>query len=127
MRLEDFVEAFVAHLNSEAVTLRSYGAEAQATTCEKNAASLTDRFRQWWLENLTIAEAANECGYAEESLRSMAREGKLPHSRMSDGGPMSVRRCDLPHRPSPRQPEDSKVTSIAERLLGSQGGLRKPA
>lgn len=127
MTPEQFVTAFVDHLHREAANLRTYGAEAQATTCEKNAADLADRLRAWWLQNLTTTEAASYSGYPEETLRQMAREGRLLHTRSAEGGPLAIRRCDLPTRSRPKPPEPN-VHSLADRLLRPpEGGLRKPA
>ena len=117
MTPEEFVTGFIDYLHREAVTLRGYGAEGQAATCERNAADLGNQFRAWWLASLTIAEAARESGYAEESLRAMTREGKLTHQRTGESGPLTVRRCDLPVRPRSR-PLTLAVTSRADRLLG---------
>jgi hypothetical protein len=124
----EFVAEFLDHLRKEAATLRSYGAEAQATTCERNAADLGARFTSWWLAELTVTQAADESGYSETRLRELVREGRLPHKKPGgENGNIVIARCDLPRRPNP-QPEDDGITSLAERLLRPRPeGLRKPA
>ena len=125
---EGFINEFVDELLREAARLRGYAANEQATTCEKIAGDLSGRFRAWWLESLTIAEAAQASGYAEESPRQMAREGRLPHARIGgEIGHLLVRRCDLPTRARPKVQKDG-ITALADRLLPlGRGGLRKPA
>jgi hypothetical protein len=127
MTPEEFVAGFVDHLHREAVTLRSYGAEAQATTCEKNADALGAQFRAFWLAELTIPEAAKECGYAADSLREMVREGTLPHRKAKgDTGSIIIVRADLPRRVKPKA--EDRVTSLAHRLLRPREvDLRKPS
>jgi hypothetical protein len=125
---EEFIVEFLEHLRKQAAVLRSYGAEAQATTCERNAADLGERFRTWWLAELTVPEAAEESGYSETRLRDMAREGKLPHKKPGgENGHIIFARCNLPRRPKP-QADDDDIASLADRLLKRRpADLRKPA
>jgi len=114
---EEFVAGFVDYLHREAVTLRSYGADAHAQTCDKIATDLGAQFRAFWLAELTIPEAAKESGYTADSLREMVRDGKIPHKKAKgDTGLITVFRADLPHRTKPKGPDDG-IASIADRLL----------
>jgi hypothetical protein len=114
---DEFVAGFVDHLHREAVTLRSYGAEPHAQTCDKIAADLGAQFRAFWLAELTVTEAASESGYTADSLREMVRDGKLPHSKAKGrAGHILLTRADLPRRPRPTNHED-RLTVLAERLL----------
>ena len=113
---EVFISEFVDNLQAKAADVRAFGAEPQAMTLEKIANDLSGRFRAWWLASLSIAEAARESGYAEETLRQMAREGRIAHTRTGAAGYFTVKRCDLPARPKAKAPDDG-VAAIADRLL----------
>jgi hypothetical protein len=116
MTLEEFVGAFGASLRAKAAELQAYGALAAARTCERNAQDLEDSFRAWWLESLTIGEAAKESGYSEERLRHMARDGVLPHNKAEGSrGHITIARCNVPRRP---KTPIAAITPIEERLLG---------
>jgi hypothetical protein len=113
-----FVAQFAAGLRGKASDFRIYGATDTAQAFERIAQELEDAFRSWWLESLTVAEAAAESGYSEERLREMAREGLLPHAK-GDGsrGHLRIARCDLPRRPVAHGRAPT-LSGIAERLLG---------
>jgi hypothetical protein len=116
---ERFVGDFLAHVRAEAANLRGYGASDQAQAVERVAQHLEDRFRSWWLAELTVTDAARESGYSEERLRQMARNGDLPHTKGEGAkGHVLIARCDLPRRPTPPA---ARITSIEDRLL------RRPA
>jgi hypothetical protein len=82
---------------SRAAELRRYGAEPQAVTLEAAAAELDASLRQAACTPLTLAEAAEESGYAPRTLRQMVSEGTLPNAGQR-GRPRILRR-DLPRRP----------------------------
>jgi hypothetical protein len=120
MSAERFVTQFAGKLRARATDLRAYGASDAAQCCERVAQELEDDFRSWWLQSLTVAEAAAESGYSEERLREMTREGTIPHVKGEGArGHLEIARCDLPRRPaSPKR--DPSVTKLAGRLLGPE-------
>jgi hypothetical protein len=122
MSAERFVTQFSAKLR--ATDLRAYGGSDAAQCCERIAQELEDDFRSWWLQSLTVAEAAAESGYSEERLREMTREGTIPSTK-GEGvrGHVTIARCDLPRRPATPK-SDPAITGIADRLLGPK---RQPA
>jgi hypothetical protein len=124
--LKQFVGDFVAHARAEAANLRGYGATDQAQAVERVAQDLEEKFRSWWLAELTVSEAAGESGYSEERLREMAREGTLPHKKGEGSrGHLTIARCNLPQRPRPSL--DPSVSTIETRVLRpKQGHLRRP-
>ena len=126
MTAADFIHDSVSRLRKRADDLRTFGATGPAQACEQIAAELESDFRNWWLTELCIADAAIESGYSEGRLRQMARDGELSHKKgNSQRGHLTIARCDLPRRPKPMS---SGVTSLEERLLSPrQPDLRKPA
>ena len=79
---------------------RELGAEAQAKTLEWCAGELDEAVRQVEDELLTVQEAAEETGLAEETLRRRVRNGTLPAQRNSGSGSrIRLRRRDLPTKP----------------------------
>ena len=72
------------------------------------------------LDDLTLAEAAQESGYSVDHLERLVREGKISNAGRR-GKPM-IRRSDLPIRPrkldGPRLPAYDPVTDA--RSLGSR-------
>jgi hypothetical protein len=117
--LPKFVERFVADQRQRAEFLARHGCVEAAATTHAVASDLEAEFRAWWLAELTVAEAAMESGYSEERLREMIRERRLPASRNTARGHLSVRRCELPHRPG-CQPVSAQLESIAARLLSTR-------
>jgi DNA-directed RNA polymerase specialized sigma24 family protein len=112
--LEEFVAAQVSAFRTRAEVLARYGAREAATSLSSAAEDLEGAFRRWWLEQLTIAEAAGEAGYSEERMRELIREGRLEGGRATDTGPLRVRRCDLPKKPGPGL--SNPLRSVADRL-----------
>ena len=60
------------------------------------ADDLESRATAYWLQTLTVSEAASEVGYTADYLYRALRAGAIPNV----GGPKSprVRRCDLPRK-----------------------------
>jgi hypothetical protein len=118
---ERFVRGFIAQLQAKAADLRAYGAAGPAQTCDRVAQELEDAFQAWWLEELTVSEAAGESRYSEERLREMAREGTLPHKKgQGSRGHLTIARCNLPQRP--KLSGYQEVSTIEARLLGPKRG-----
>lgn len=94
------LDAAVSRLREEAVTLRRRGAPRQAEALESAADDFAEALRNYRAEELTVAEAAEESGYCQKSLRRMVREGRIPDSRTPGSqGEIRIRRRDLPRKP----------------------------
>lgn len=116
MDQDAFVRQFVCTLRAREQLLRNYGAAEAAAACQQIASELEQVFREWWLAELPVSEAAAESGYSAERLRELIREGRLPNHRPPGaGGEIRVRRADLPRRPGPPAPSKA-VDELAVRL-----------
>jgi len=62
------------------------------------ADELENMWSDWYIEPLTIAQAARESGYTEDYLRDLVRDGTLHAVRFADRGPIRIRRCDCPRK-----------------------------
>ena len=79
--------------------LRRYSTSA-ANAWEDAAAELETVLAEWESKPLSIRQAAVECGYTEDHLRALVREGAIPNSRRTGSqGEIRIRRCDLPRKP----------------------------
>lgn len=69
-------------------------------------------------ERLTVAEAAEESGYSEDTLREMVRDGRIPDPRPPGSqGRITIKRKHLPRKPPEAEPRDLEaVESLAEDL-----------
>ncbi len=83
----------------EARRLRVLEAHGQAASLELAASELDAEIAKSESELLTITQAAATCGYTEEHLRRLVREGELPAERNGTRGKIKVRRGDLPNKP----------------------------
>lgn len=81
----------------EAETLRRRGAPGPADALESAADDLEEGLREWWLEPLTVAEAAEEGGYSADHLYAILADGRIPNAGRT--GAPRIRRCDLPRKP----------------------------
>jgi len=117
MSQDAFIRQFVATLRARAQLLRDYGAGEAAAACGQIASELERGFREWWLADLPVSEAAVESGYSPERLRELVREGRLPDQRApGTGGEIRVRRADLPRRPGPAASSEV-VENLAAQLM----------
>lgn len=83
----------------DACRLRMLEANGQAAALELAATELEAEIAKSESELLTITQAAATCGYTEEHLRRLVREGELPAERNGTRGKIKVRRGDLPNKP----------------------------
>jgi hypothetical protein len=111
---EGWVEDQVARFRERAALLARHGAKEAAETAEALAADLEADFRLWWLEELSVTDAAAECGYSEERLREMVRERRVEGQRNGDRGAIRVRRRDLPRKATGGKPDP--LQGVAARL-----------
>lgn len=104
---------------SEAEFLRAHGALEAAITKERDASELESTWQAWYVEELTISQAATESGYSPDRLRELVREGRIPGLRSADSrGEIHLRRCDLPRRPAGGSVEP--VEALADRVLAGR-------
>lgn len=116
----DPLEALTTRLREEATLLRRRGLEREARLEESIAEDVEAALREWRHEELTVAQAAEESGYSEKSIRRMVREGRIPDSR-PDGSRETiwVRRRDIPRKPGA---ERNPVSDAVERHVGRASG-----
>ena len=101
-------EAFPVKLREEALRLRRYGAEAQATLLSTVADDLEAAFREQREELLNLQEAAAASGYSARQLSRLAASGALPlYGRRSAP---RFRRGDLPRKASAPQSTGPNTT-----------------
>lgn len=112
------LDQLLARWRDEAQLLRHHGAVEAAATKEHDAAEVEAAWQAWCAAELTVAEAAVECGYSADRLRELARERKLPAVRTADGE-LRVRRCDLPRRPGAAAPL-SAVEELAGKVIAGR-------
>ena len=82
---------------TQAEQQRTLGAEAQACTLEWCSRELEAAWMSHELEELTVAQAAEESGYSEEHLRRLIRQGSI--SNVGSPNAPRIPRCDLPRKP----------------------------
>lgn len=115
------VLALAEKWRSDADLLRRYGDERGATVCELHAGGLEVAWREWELEELSVAQAAAESGYSEDHLRQLVRDGKLPDNRPPGSqGEIRIPRRDLPRKPPGQRRTVSAVEDMAATLLGAR-------
>ncbi len=125
MKLDEFVAAFVARLRDRAEQLHLYAAAEAAATCVAIADELECDFAEWWSSELSVAEAAGECGYTPDYLRELVRKGELQHRREAGSkSEIRVRRCDLPKR-SANGRSDVTIAELANQILNDRGNCAR--
>ena len=82
---------------ASAEQLRTYGADAQATTLLRCAEELEQTWREWELEALTIEDAVAESGYTRSHLKRLLREQAIRNSGID--GETRILRRHLPKKP----------------------------
>ena len=112
--VEGFITRRITAMRERADLLTNSGASAAGECWRKAADEWESEFTAWWLEELTVAEAAPESGYSPESLREMVRDGRV-NSGSGDG--VRVRRCDLPRK-------SKRVTPPALAGVAARLGIR---
>ena len=90
------LEALTREWREQAEMLRHRGADAQARALESCAEDHEERLRSWYLESLTLHDAAEESGIAYSTLQQKVATGDLPNS--GEKGSPRILRCDLPSR-----------------------------
>ncbi len=91
-RLEHAVE----RIRREADVLHVCGAHGNAEAMQHSADVFEEALTEWWLQELTTREAAEELGLSDSAVQKRVRAGTLK-SVAEKGGPR-YRRCDLYER-----------------------------
>lgn len=84
----------------------------------KVARELEAAVREHQNEELTVAEAAEESGYHEDTLREYVREGRIPDARPPGSqGRIKIKRKHLPRKPPEAESRDHDVVESLEEDL----------
>jgi hypothetical protein len=107
---------------TRAKEMRELGADAQACTLEYCAGELEQAQREWGLQELTLQEAAEACGFSYSTLQKMVASEDLPN--VGEKGSPRVRRGDLPRKATKQDPlSDADGPDLAGELLLSKLGV----
>ncbi|MCK5489030.1 MAG: hypothetical protein KAI98_03535 [Gemmatimonadetes bacterium] len=79
------------------------------------ADELEAAWNAWQLEELTVAQAANESGYTISAIEKQLRWGRIPNA--GEAGRPRIRRSDLPRKAGRRG--DPEEPDLAGRVLGN--------
>jgi len=116
----------VTSLQAELVVLEKWGADPQARALRQIILELTSLEREEHEEVLGLRAAAHECGYSEDHLGRLIRNGTLKNYGCK--GAPRLRRGDLPRRSvgllgqvPTRSIGDSKA-AIARAITRPEGG-----
>lgn len=110
------LERLAAQWRQEAELLRRRGMERRAEMVESYAADLEERLREWWLERLTLQEAADEAGLSYSAVQKKVAREDLPNA--GEEGAPRVRRCDLfGEEERPRLETDEGDPDVAAEIL----------
>lgn len=109
--MRDPLKALVERWEKEANALERMGHEGHAHDVRRRIEELKAADREYFDQELTISEAAEEQGYSQKHLRELCRKGRLRH-RKRDGSYL-IRRGDLPRKSAPPEGRD---LGAAERL-----------
>ncbi len=113
-RLEHAVE----RIRREADVLHACGAHDNAEAMQHCADVFEDALCEWWLEELTTREAAEELGVSDSAVQKRVRAGTL--KSVAEKGAPRYRRCDLyergPHSIEHLRTEDGQPDVAGELL-----------
>ncbi|MCE2456179.1 MAG: helix-turn-helix domain-containing protein [Gemmatimonadetes bacterium] len=102
-----------AAFRERAEMMRECGARAQAAALEWAAEQAEAVLRGEAAEELTLAEAAAECGYSRSHLRRLVREGRLPAAGRDPR--IRVLRRHLPRKPGAATLRSQLARAVVER------------
>ena len=113
-RLEQAVE----RVRREADVVHACGAQGNAEAMLHCADVFEDALCEWWLEELTTGEAAQELGVGDSAVQKRVRAGTL--KSVAEKGSPRYRRCDLyergPHAVEYLRTEDGQPDVAGELL-----------
>lgn len=116
------LKRFIRELRDRA---ESYGADGALVdgerVYERIANDLEAVLREHRHEKLSVAEAAEESGFAEKTLRRMVREDRIPDSRPPGSQEeIRIQRRDLPRKPGrEREASNGAVDRHLQKVTGS--------
>jgi excisionase family DNA binding protein len=113
IRIPAWVEEYAQELRSQAEMYQRDWLFSHATLLHRVADDIVARAEAYELEELTIAQAAEESGYSPDYLSRAVAEGRIPNA--STGKRRRIRRCDLP-RKAPRNGQRNETTAVDEVL-----------
>ncbi len=87
------LEQAVAEVRRKADVLHACGAQGNAEAMQHCADVFEEALSEWWLEELTTREAAEDLGLGASAIQKRVRAGAL--KRVADKGSPRYRRCDL--------------------------------
>ena len=87
------IEELAAAWRAEAGVFRQRGQDRSAAMANSYAEELENALQEWWLEALSLKEAAAELGLTPSALNKRVRKGSLVNVG-KNGSPL-FRRCDL--------------------------------
>ena len=90
------VESLAAEWREKAADMRAWSAVAQAELLEKCASALESRIREYWLQELTLDEAASESGFSYSALQKKVASGDIEN--VGNKHSPRLRRQDLPKK-----------------------------
>ncbi len=90
------LEQAVAEVRREAGVLHSYGAHDNAEAMRRCADVFEEALSEWWLEELTTREAAEELRVGDSAIQKRVSKGTL--ESVAEKGAPRYRRCDLYER-----------------------------
>ena len=92
-----------------------------AAALDDVVSELEEEDRERGEKALTLAEAAKESGYSAGHLGRLIAEGRIEN--VGKKGAPRIRRGDLPRKPAPRPPRDSKTDGpdVATEMLQRRG------
>ena len=89
----DALHAFTDGLRTEVAQLRHRGLGETADVLESVANDHQQILNEWYTEELTLTQAAEESGYSYSALQQMK------DLNAGSAGTPRIRRCDLPSKP----------------------------
>ncbi len=107
----EHLTSLAQHWRTQAAQYEADGVTAGAQLLRRVATELETTAGGWWVEALTLQQAAEETGRSYDSLQRAVRDGTLP-----DAGRKyrpRIRRCDL-YRPRPDGPDTLALVPPSE-------------
>ncbi len=112
------LEQAVAEVRRKADVLHACGAHGNAEAMQHSADVFEEALTEWWLQELTTGEAAEDLGLGASAIQKRVRAGAL--KSVAEKGSPRYRRCDLyergPHSIEYLRTEDGQPDVAGELL-----------
>ena len=105
----------------DAAVYRRRGQESLAAMVESFAADLEEWWREWWLEQLTLDDAADEAGVSYSAMQKRLAEGRVTNVGRR-GSPLVQRRDLFPGLSGARLTAEDGSPDLAAEILKSRTG-----